>query len=569
MQSVLVSVLLFASVGLGYQGAPPATQRQPATDEPIPKEKPTGVIEGRVLNLNTGAPLKKATIRLMGRTSTPNVMPNNLTAETDDDGNFVITDLEAGQYSLVAERQGYVRQSYGARKNGTGGSLLTLAKSQHVKDIVFKLVLQSVISGRTLDEDGEPMANVQVAALRTAYIRGRKQLVPAGWGSTTDLGDYRIANLSAGQYFISASARNMAMMMPQSASNQPLPEKPEMGYATTYYPNATETQQAVAVSVGTGAETRGIDIKPVKTRVFRIRGKVTNPSANIGTSARVMLMPNSSDPIAMMGMRSNSMTRPPDNAFELRSVTPGSYVLYVQWIDDGQQTVAYQTVEVGENHVDGLTVAVVPGHEVQGIVKVEQPDAPVALHGLWVSLSPAMDLPIGGARGTLNDDMKFTLKNVLPIRYRVDVSGTPQDCYVKSIHVRGQDVPEAGIELGNESLIEVTISTAGAHIDVTVVDKDGKPVSGATVAMIAKEKAASARSNSTDQNGSVTFPGTRPGEYKLLAWEDVEPGAYADPEFVKLFERQAKEVKLEASRRESVQLKVITAAETVDKTAGR
>ena len=55
--------------------------------------------------------------------------------------------------------------------------------------------------------------------------------------------------------------------------------------------------------------------------------------------------------------------------------------------------------------------------------------------------------------------------------------------------------------------------------------------------------------------------GLKPGEYKLLAWEDVPWGAYQDPEFLKPFESRAQAVKLDDSAKQAVQLKAIPAEE--------
>jgi hypothetical protein len=61
----------------------------------------------------------------------------------------------------------------------------------------------------------------------------------------------------------------------------------------------------------------------------------------------------------------------------------------------------------------------------------------------------------------------------------------------------------------------------------------------------------------TDQYGRFTIKSVDPGEYKVFAWEDVETGAYMDPEFVKPVEGQGESVTIRESSRESLQLKLI------------
>jgi hypothetical protein len=63
--------------------------------------------------------------------------------------------------------------------------------------------------------------------------------------------------------------------------------------------------------------------------------------------------------------------------------------------------------------------------------------------------------------------------------------------------------------------------------------------------------------NCTDQNGALHFKGITPGAYKALAWEDVEPKAFQDSEFVKPFLGKAESVSLKESDRKGVNMKAI------------
>ncbi len=99
---------------------------------------------------------------------------------SDANGHFAMTNVAPGTYMLRAERTGYVSASYGARDATRPGTAITLAPSQALKEIAFRLQPHAVVSGRILDEDGEPMANVQVQVLTPRYMQGKKQLMPAG-----------------------------------------------------------------------------------------------------------------------------------------------------------------------------------------------------------------------------------------------------------------------------------------------------------------------------------------------------------------------------------------------------
>jgi hypothetical protein len=171
---------------------------------------------------------------------------------------------------------------------------------------------------------------------------------------------------------------------------------------------------------------------------------------------------------------------------------------------------------------------------------------------------------IGGApRAKAGSDLKFTLKSVAPMHYSVSVGGVPDNCFVKSIRYGGQEVPEDGIDITSGGEMLVTLSATAGEVDGAVVDKEGKPVAGAMVALIPKDGPSTAiRGSSGDEKGGVIFKGLKPGEYRLIAWEDIPPGAFQDPEFLKPYEGRGESVKLDAGAKQAIQLKVIPAQET-------
>ena len=55
------------------------------------------------------------------------------------------------------------------------------------------------------------------------------------------------------------------------------------------------------------------------------------------------------------------------------------------------------------------------------------------------------------------------------------------------------------------------------------------------------------------------MPGLTPGDYKAYAWEDIEMGAYMDPEFMKPSEDKGEPVSLQEGEQKALTLKVIPA----------
>ena len=68
--------------------------------------------------------------------------------------------------------------------------MLTLDPGQKSNDLLMRLTPHGVITGRVLDDEGEPVPNANVQVLRQQYMQGRRQMSRINGGSTNDLGEY-------------------------------------------------------------------------------------------------------------------------------------------------------------------------------------------------------------------------------------------------------------------------------------------------------------------------------------------------------------------------------------------
>ena len=163
---------------------------------------PPGSLEGRVMS-TTGEPLRKVvlTLRPNGRGGGGGTYG----ATSAADGSFRFASVDQGNYALIGERTGYVRETLSSPGGQT--RVLEVVSEKTTSGIELKLTPQSVIAGHVFDEDGDPVQSVDVEVWRYAYPRGRKQLTQVESGSTNDLGEFRIYNLSPGRYYVSATAR--------------------------------------------------------------------------------------------------------------------------------------------------------------------------------------------------------------------------------------------------------------------------------------------------------------------------------------------------------------------------
>jgi hypothetical protein len=515
-------------------------------------------------------PLKRATIRLVASMPAPvapvpaaqngpAARPVMINKETDEQGRFVFSNLDAGQYRLSAERQGFLRQSWGARKYSGGNTPVTVGDGQTVKAIDFRLMPQGVIVGKVLDEDGEPIAGVQVRAQRSFTRNGVKVWNTMANATTSDIGEYRLPELKPGRYLVMAVPRMNAVNITNSPSTEALPATPELTYAATYYPSTPDASSAVPAEVGEGGEVPNVDIRLVKTRVFRVRGKVTGlPPAGDGRRAgnvQVILSPRD-------GTRSGEQflmgqARGPEGTFEIRNVPPGQYLAHAQTQGGGQPQYAGVTpVDIVGSHADGVVLQMATGGDVQGTVKVTDTDVLPDLSKLQVLLRP---VGFGGQapRARVGEDLAFTLKGVPPVRYAVTATGFPDTCFVKSIRYGGADVTPEGVEMTSGGAMEVVLSATAAAVDVVVSAGDNKAATGAQVLVLKEGVPDSVRT--ADENGMLSLKGLKPASYRIIAWEDVDPDLLWDTDYLRKFANEGKSVKLDASGHEALQLKAIPA----------
>jgi len=522
-------------------------------------------IEGVVRQADTGEPVKKALLTVMPSSLRGNGAMNPVTASTDAEGRFRLTSIEPGQYRLVAERGGYVRMEYGARKPNQPGTPLTLKSGDELKNVEIKLVRHAVVSGRITDEDGDPVQSAQVQLLRYAFVRGRRQLMPESGGSSNDLGEYRLFGIAPGKYYLSVSHRGGGsfggMMMRRGGPGGGSVASAEQNYASMYFPGAFDLDSATLLEIPVGSDMRGVDMRLLKTRTYRVSGRVVaQPEQR--RNGMVMLVPKSSSGFGF-GDRLAAPWRPNTGNFEIQGVRPGSYNLVVQGFDGQNRMSARIPVDVGEGDVTDVTVTPVPGSDINGVVRV-QDKASIDLQSLRVQLAPRETGPFGGfGSSPVQADGKFVLNNLTAGQYDISITGLKDNAYLKAVRNGEADALAGGVDLsaGAAGALDVVISPNGAAISGSVADSDGNPKSGATVLLVPttdrRQRLDLYKTANTDQSGGFRFAGVAPGDYLMFAVEDHERGAEYDPKYVEQFASQAGKLSVNEGATETKSLKLL------------
>jgi protocatechuate 3,4-dioxygenase beta subunit len=518
-------------------------------------------IEGRVVNALTGEPLKKATLSLRNLDPvSPGTFRPLYSTVSAPDGRFAMKDIEPGSYLLSAERTGFLRASYGTRSPDQRSVTLHLSRGQTLRSLDFRLTPHAVISGRVVDEDGDPAVNAQIQLLRLSYSKGRKQLEPLFRGSnirTNDLGEYRIFGLVPGRYVLAANYLTTAGAQ-RSLDRSATPRNNE-DYLPTYYPGTADADAAILFEVVPGAELRGIDVQLVKAHTVNVRGRVTNAVLPGRQAVDVYLVAGNSN--------RGAFSRPAFQAdasgrFEIRSV-PGSYVLQASISEGDKFYLTRQPIEVRDQDIDNLILTISLGVALPGRVRVEGNSTADLASVSFNLISP--DTNVGGYTPLKKEDRTFGFDNLNTGHY--DLRGNlPAGYYVKAARLGDSDILASGLDVAGEfsAPLEVVLSPHAGQIAGAVQNPDTqRPAPFSVVVLVPQEKERRDRAwyyktVTADGSGSLTLTSIAPGEYKLYAWDEIEDGAYMDSEFMEPFASKGEHVSVREGGQLTEQLTLIS-----------
>ncbi len=516
----------------------------------------TARLEGQILS-QAGEPLRKATVRLQPYGTDFRSNAINYVDTTDTGGKFVFEGVLPGRYSLSAEHTGFLGQAYGAKSFNAQPGMLTLAAGQILKDITLKLIPQGAITGRVTDADGDPIQGLQVWTLRISRFRGQRRASRNSNVATDDQGNFRIANLAPGSYYLLAEDRQMRSGMFSGPPMTTLPGRApnRVKNVDTYYLDAADSINATPLDITPGSELRGIEIQMRREAVFSIRGAVADAAGKpVVASVNAQASDDSETRVVAQG------TSAADGTFELRNVRAGAYVVAASPGNNPDMGVAREEVSITDSDIAGVKLTLAQGATVAGTIKLD---------GKGTLGAPLIILAGMGAIGISStaqakEDGTFELHGVVPANYVAAAVALPEGAYVKSVHFAGQDVTRMPIDLtsGVSGTLDILISPRGAELLGAVRNQDGAAIPGVKVTCWPKNDSpynlVETCGSVTDQNGDFRMADLAPGDYYILAWEELDPGLTDDPEFLRRFSSQATLVTVEEGSHQSVLPKLIS-----------
>ena len=548
--TIAAPALLIALAICGLSQQPPVPRgRRPNDPNSTPTGPPPkpGTVEGSVTNALSHAPIRQAIV------SINSTQGYTYVGQTDDGGKFHIPNVSPGSYFVGEARA----QSFRYRPPGRVSSgQITVAEAQDVTGVKVEMEPLGVITGKVVDDDGEPVRDAQVMALASDYSRGTRMLNAQGYSQTDDRGEFRLFDLIPGRYLVRASLH--PDFSPVATMANVHRNTPEMGYAATYYPQGTDSTQAVASEVAPGAEVTGVDIRLHSVPVYHIRGKL-NQGSDSGPSGGVTAAPCGSATPSVNVDQLRSMVNQ-SGAFDIPGVTPGTWCVTLQRGGPNARAYGTATASITDHSVEGVIVDVAAMTAVPGVVIVDGQSTQQPNFNITLQRSGAF-AQNGNAQVK---DLAFSIANVVPETYQVMVRGLPQGWYLKSMQYGSQDISEGTVTLHNDgTTLTLVVGTDGGQLSGTVQTDSGDPAINARVIVAPTDRFANRRDllkfTGVDPTGHFQSNGLAPGEYKVYACEDPDFSLWYAVELRNELSSHATTITINAGSSSTAQLKTISA----------
>jgi len=385
----------------------------------------TATVSGRVTL--EGEPARGVTVIM--KTQNQN-SPNAPRARTDESGRFNFTRLPAGKYSVFAAAPGYVSPDVNDFFD-VRGKTLNLAEGEKVENVDLEIKRGGVIAGRVTDLQGRPVIEERVNLIKLGASNRPQRFsaytVNYEMYRTDDRGFYRIYELPAGRYLVSAGGAEAKMIEVSEGT-----EAAEIDITVPdRKPIQTYDVSGRVMDIGAGQPVAGVEV---------VIGRVTKEGRYTGVSG------------------GNGARSGPNGEFRISGALPGRYAILARPGDpSGGGFISDPViVDVGEDSLTGVEVRVRQGGSISGVVVIEGANDPeiraklsqIKLGGFIRPANSEPSPPLSSFVVKVNADGSFRASGLLRGRAFISLSQTPntRDLVIARIERNGAPARD-GIEV--------------------------------------------------------------------------------------------------------------------------
>ncbi len=499
-------------------------------------------LRGKVINAMTGEPVSGALIQVPGQ-------PSRFSA---DDGTFVLTDLASGRIYVRARKPGFFNQE----DLGPGFDSWIDVPSSY--GITVKLSPEGIIYGEVKDANGQPLDGVAVRAERWRASEGRGQLTTERETTSDDEGNFRLAELSPGRYYLAFLPASHGWSTQNGLRSK---RKSQEGYARQFYPGVTDRAAATTFQIRPGAQLH-VSHSIVKQRLFEVSGTVRGvaPADNF----TVMVTGDSGDPV-----QRNVHINPTTGEFQIPGIPAGTFMLTALFFgrtaaaDSSPEPLqAMLLIHVAED-LSGLVLVPGRGAEVPVRLQDESSSSDNAPHQVYLNLLHrdfdqfGSTLQLSTPPAAPNAPTGF--QHLAPGAY--SVQATAPYGYIASLRCGSIDLLRDDLVIAPGSAlpaIDVTLRDDSAQLSVSLNQKNR---SAAVIIYSEEYPSRSILSRPNPGAGSVSAPFLPPGTYQVIALAGANDVEFRNPAVMERFLNQAKTVTLQPRDSTALTVDVQDAAE--------
>jgi len=494
-------------------------------------------VAGEVINAQTRAALPHAQVYIY---KAGTAMPHSPFI-AGDDGRFSFQ-LPEGAYVLRAGTRTTLH-GYGMRNaDNPFGSAVIVGPGQDTSNLTFRWFPPAAISGRVVDDSGEPVEGALVQLLLSHVAAGRRITATVRWDRTNDRGEYRFGSIPGGRYYLAVTGKPW-----YAINNFALPpggQEHPVAFTPVYYPNTSDAARAAPLLAKPGDEARA-DFALTPAAGANVSVTHTGPADLKGVLSLKIDGIAGNDSLQEQQTIAAGIAGRPQVPQQLFGVPPGHYVVQI----NGPS---------GETYYSGRAAIDVNGSD----IAVEIPLRRTATLSGKVEFQNAGVKPLGPLRATLNPeggagagaaapvrpDGSFVFPSVQTGEYRVGINGA-NGFFVARSDATGVEFRNGLLKLseGDSGTISLTISDETGKLRGFVMDGD-RPVEAAMAVLAPVEESQNPgryRGYQTESDGSFDFTNVPAGRYYLFAVEDTG-FEYANPAAIRPYLADAKVVMIES-----------------------
>jgi protocatechuate 3,4-dioxygenase beta subunit len=492
-------------------------------------------IAGTIVNSIGGNPLTRARVSIFD-TRNPQ---NRQSVITSEDGRFDFKQLSPGKYALQGAKRGFIPAGYDEHE-GFSTAIVT-GTGLDTEHLVLRLSPSAVLSGKILDESGEPVRHASVSLYHEDRQVGVSRIIRSRMATSDDQGTYEFAQLDAGSYFISATAQPWYALHPRSsqqpdAENLPtsVDQSLDVAYPVTYYGDSTEPDDATPIPIRGGDHLQAdIHLNPVAALHLLFHAP---DNGEHGFTMPMLLKPSfdGGEHVQTGGMQSVS-----PGVFEITGIAPGRYSVRDPGAGQG-----------GEDNEINITTN---GQELDAPTEQRAATVKATVQVLGeATLPPQIEIGLRNSKvrvvawQEMDKKGEVQFQDLAPGKYDVLAGSRPKAYSVVQISSDSGVIAGHTLNVTPGSSMTITLSLVGGTANVEgFAKRSGKAIAAAMVVLVPKDPEANRelfRRDQSDQDGSFSLRSVIPGTYTIVAIENGWDLDWSRPGVIAHYAKQAQTV---------------------------